>query len=100
MNRAYLPAIVTYLAAFITCLICILNNWGVNESLVTILVVMVVFFIIGTIAKEIIDCTLSKKAEVNKEEVVEEEMSVFNQELLGEKQDNKETKDNATEEIS
>ncbi len=99
MNRAYLPAIVTYLAAFITCLICMLNNWGVNESLVTILVVMVVFFIIGTIAKEIIDCTLSKKTEVNKEEVVEE-MSVFNQELLGEEQDNKETKDNATEEIS
>jgi len=107
MNRAYLPAIITYLAAFITCLICILNNWGVNESLIMILVVMVVFFIIGTIAKEIIDCTLSKKKteEEKKEEITQEkeevdvDVSVFKQELLGEKQDNNEN-GNATEEIS
>lgn len=93
MNRGYLPAVVTYLAAFITCLSCVLNHREVNESLVLILVVMVVFFIIGTIAKEIIDYTLSKTIEDEEEET----MNTFNQEVLGEKQDNIEHNYDATE---
>lgn len=54
MKYRYIPALVMLIAGLICCILCVLQGWPVQHSLVTLLLVLVVFYIIGQIAAQIV----------------------------------------------
>ena len=75
----YLPAILTLLAALISCVFTIIYKYDMTTSMIIILVSAIVFYILGTIVKWIFIKVLiiDMEAEVEKEEAktAEEENS-------------------------
>ena len=47
----YIPSIVTLIAGFIACLVTIISRYDTVDALVTILVVLVVFYMVGLIIR-------------------------------------------------
>lgn len=58
MKIIYIPATVTLTAGLITCIICIINQYDIIYSLELLLATIIIFYIIGTIAKSIIMKTI------------------------------------------
>ena len=61
MRERYLPALIMLIAGAITCILDISNKTDLLTSLKRLLIVLIVFYIIGLIAKEIIVKTLIAK---------------------------------------
>lgn len=64
MKTEYIPKVVTLLAGAIVCILSIVHKMDVTYSLKILLAVLVVFYIIGCIARIIIDKTIAGNAVV------------------------------------
>lgn len=71
----YIPVIVTLLAGAITSIIAIKNNYDGLEAMMTILVVLIIFYILGLILKIIAEKNFIIEIEEEPEEKSEEEES-------------------------
>ncbi|ROR30792.1 hypothetical protein EDD66_102447 [Mobilisporobacter senegalensis] len=55
MKLRYIPAFITLLAGIITCMISIIRQNEILSSLKTLLLVLIIFYIIGLIARNILN---------------------------------------------
>lgn len=65
MNTKSIPAIIMLIAGFVACLAGINAHMEVAEFLKMLLAVLLVFYILGCIAKAVIDKNFMKKAEAD-----------------------------------
>ena len=63
----YIPSIVTLLAGFIACIVTILSQYEIIDALVTILVVVVIFYMVGLIIRALFNKFLVIKEEKTNE---------------------------------
>lgn len=68
MNRKYLPLILMLTAGSVTCIITFFKDYTLLEKLVALFVVMLVFFVLGTLLKETLDYFYAQNAKRLKEE--------------------------------
>ena len=68
MRDRLLPALITLLAGAITCIIDIYRKAPLIPSLIRLLLVIIIFYILGLIAKAIIKKALAPKAKTPAEE--------------------------------
>lgn len=54
MKYRYIPALVMLIAGLICCILSVVQGWPVQHSLVTLLIVLVVFYILGQIAAQVV----------------------------------------------
>lgn len=87
MKVNYIPATITLLAGAVTCIYSIVDDWDTLRALETLLGVLIVFYIIGTVAMKIIvrvmesnRVTKTSKEEEDTEEVKEEEEQTVQEE--------------------
>ncbi len=92
MKLRYIPAVITLIAGTITSIISIIYQNNVIHSLILLLVVLIVFYIIGNIAKriiayammlpkidkssdedEVIDESIESNTSINQSEITEEQ---------------------------
>lgn len=76
MQGRYIPAIITLIAGLITSIICVIKDMTIIKSLSVLLVVLIIFYVIGLIAKTIVIKTLNKVAtepQEDSDEVKDEE---------------------------
>ena len=72
MQGRYIPAIIMLVAGLIASIICLVKKMAIIKSLSTILAVLIIFLILGLIARKLIVMTLSEKREVVDEDVASE----------------------------
>ena len=72
MEYRYISVVITLIAGIIACGICISQKKDMMYSLVVVLTVIIIFFIIGTIAKRIIFRTLHPDPNLHKDDEEEE----------------------------
>lgn len=71
MKPRYIPAFITLTAGTVTCLISIVKKFEVLYSLKVLLLILVIFYIIGCIARSIIvKVTIKPIAEKNEEDEI------------------------------
>ncbi len=58
MKLEFIPKVITLLAGAIVCIITIVNDYDTTYSLALVLITLIVFYIIGQIAKKIIQKTM------------------------------------------
>lgn len=84
MQKRYIPAITTLTAGAVTCITCILNHIPKLLSLEILLGVLIVFYIIGLIAKAIITKVIESggitQEEADEEDIMTEEGEVSQEE--------------------
>lgn len=68
MQGRYIPTIVTLVAGLCTSIICVMKELPILKSLCVLLVVLIIFYVIGFIAKTIIAKTLNTVAEEPQED--------------------------------
>lgn len=75
MNRKNLPLILMLVAGAVTCIISLIQNYSIFRSLVHLFIVLVVFFILGSIMKWTLDYFDRENEKRNQEEgeVIEKE---------------------------
>ena len=61
MRDRYIPALITLIAGAITCIIDIYKKSGIIPSLIRLLVVLIIFYILGLIARLVILKTITYK---------------------------------------
>lgn len=61
MHQRYVPAITTLLAGLIATSICLIRKTSIVKSLSIVLIVLIIFYLIGYIARNILVKTLSKR---------------------------------------
>ena len=61
MKYTFIPAFVTLLAGLVTCILAIVQGWPVMTSLIALFIVLVVFYIIGPIAGQVIGRVQSER---------------------------------------
>ena len=71
MKTRFIPAIVTLIAAAVVSIANIIKQTELKSGLITLLIVIMIFYILGVIAKVIVEKTIKAKEEETKE--VEEE---------------------------
>mgnify|MGYP000911235631 CR=1 FL=1 len=83
MNRKYMPLILMLAAGAITSIITYIMNYTTIQKLLALLLVLVVFYILGSVLKGALDAfdAQNEKAALDKGEVIEKD---------GEKEDEKE----------
>ena len=54
MKYRYIPALVMLAAGLVCCILSVVQGWPVQYSLITLLIVLIVFYIIGQIAAQIV----------------------------------------------
>ncbi len=64
MKGKYIPAIITLVAGLVTSIICLVKGVEIIRSLITLLLVLIIFYIVGRIAKFIIVKTLEERIEI------------------------------------
>lgn len=72
MQGRYIPAIIMLIAGLIASIICLVKKTAIIKSLSIILAVLIIFLILGLIARKLIVMTLSEKREVIDEDVASE----------------------------
>ena len=82
MKVNYIPAVVTLLAGAITCIVAILKNQDTLQALITLLIVLIVFYILGQLAKKVIVMVMDSNR-VTKQSGTEEEDMIENLEEPG-----------------
>ena len=75
MNRKNMPLILMLVAGAVTCIITFIQNYTVLNKMVSLLVVLVIFYILGSILRWTLDYFDSQNEKNNKEqgEVIEKE---------------------------
>ncbi len=76
MKERYIPAIIMLVAGLVTSIVCLVKGIGIIRSLIIILVVLIIFYLVGRIAKFVITKTLQEQfviLEENEERVAEAE---------------------------
>lgn len=74
MKEKMIPLVTMLTAGTVTCLVCILNKYETLYSLQLLLTVLIVFYIIGRIAKKLLDRVMAQPiAEEEEAEEGEEE---------------------------
>ena len=68
-----IPAIITLLAGFITCVIMIICQYTIVSFLWILVLVMVVFYALGTLVRVILNRFFAEKIEENKEDSIQDE---------------------------
>ncbi len=64
MKGRYIPASITLVAGLVTSIVCLVKGIGIIRSLITLLLVLIIFYIVGRIAKFIIVRTLEEPIEI------------------------------------
>lgn len=90
MKLEFIPKFVTLLAGAIVSVITIIKDMDVTYSLELLLATLVIFYIIGLIAKKIIQKVLEGNMFVKQQKAHEKDMDIPNTEL-GERDSNTET---------
>lgn len=73
MKTKPIPAIVMLIAGFVTCIISIYTHMELKVFTKTLLTVLIVFYILGTVIKIVLDRNFKEMKEENVEEEAEEE---------------------------
>lgn len=75
MNRKNMPLILMLMAGAITCIITFVQQYSVLDKLISLLVVLVIFYLLGSILRFTLDYFDKQNEEKNKEEgeVIEKE---------------------------
>ncbi len=63
MQGRYIPAIITLVAGLVASIICLVRGIGIIRSLTIVLITLIIFMILGIIARKIILLTLTEKPE-------------------------------------
>lgn len=83
MRTRYIPAGVMLIAGAVTCIVSIVQNQDIVKSLITLLVVLILFYVIGLVAKFFIEKILKDlKENKNLQQVDEEDASNDSEENL------------------
>lgn len=69
MNTKPLPAIVTLLAGLVTCAVSIIKNFEYTKTLTTLLIVLLSFYVLGSIFKLILDLVFNSEKEAEGKEL-------------------------------
>lgn len=72
MRDRYIPALITLIAGAITCIFDIFRKADLLPSLIRLLVVIIIFYFLGLIARAIIRKVLEPKPKPDEEEEIEE----------------------------
>lgn len=83
MERNNLPIILMLVAGAVTCVITFIQNDSILKKLAALLIVLIVFYVMGTVIKWMLDEFDKRNAERNQipeEEVLEEEEEVEEEE--------------------
>ena len=76
MRTRYIPAGVMLIAGAVTCIVSIVQNQDIVKSLITLLMVLIFFYVIGLVAKFFIEKILKDlKENKNLQQVDEEDAS-------------------------
>ena len=68
MKNRYIPAFIMLAAGLVCCVLCVVQRWPVLNSLITLVIVLLLFYIIGQIAAQIValadvyDALISERA--------------------------------------
>ena len=54
MKNRYIPAFIMLAAGLVCCVLCVVQRWPVLNSLITLVIVLLLFYIIGQIAAQIV----------------------------------------------
>lgn len=75
MKRKYMPAILMLTAGAVTCIITFVKHYSVIEMLLALLVVLLVFYALGSMMKWLLDTfeAQNEKAALDEGEVIEKE---------------------------
>lgn len=87
MKTKQVPALVMLTAGFLTCVISIVQHMEFGRFLKTLLLVLICFYILGCVAKVILDKNFAPMQE-DKEETAEEDEQAANQEENAEDMEN------------
>ncbi|MFG6382641.1 MAG: hypothetical protein K1V96_00075 [Lachnospiraceae bacterium] len=75
MKTKQVPIIITLIAGFIICIIGFMMQMETNQFMKTLVIVLISFYILGCIAKLVLDKNFKEEAEKATEEAVEGENS-------------------------
>ena len=68
MKGKYIPAIITLVAGLVASIVCLVKGVGIIKSLITLLLVLIIFYIAGRIVKAILVKTLQEPFEIFEDE--------------------------------
>jgi uncharacterized membrane protein len=88
MKTKPIPAIVMMTAGLITCFLCIRNQVSTSDFLRRLLLVLILFYILGIILKEVLDFSFNRKIE--KDLAEKEEIKIDSPELKNKETEKKE----------
>lgn len=88
MKRNYIPAFIMLLAGFITCILGLYYHYGTVRLLITLFIVLVCFFILGSFVKSLVCHFIPEKREEEEESLNSEEEEAENEEEKTEKSKN------------
>jgi len=88
MKTKPIPAIVMMIAGLITCFLCIRNQVSTSDFLRRLLLVLILFYILGIILKEVLDFSFNRKIE--KDLAEKEEIKIDSPELKNKETEKKE----------
>lgn len=54
MKNRYIPAFIMLVAGLVCCVLCVVQRWPVLNSLITLVIVLLLFYIIGQIVAQIV----------------------------------------------
>ena len=54
MKNRYIPAFIMLAAGLVCCVLCVVQRWPVLNSLITLVIVLLLFYIIGQIGEQIV----------------------------------------------
>ncbi len=91
MSRKNMPLILMLVAWAVTCVISFIQNYSITSKLISLLIVLVIFYALGSGLKWTLDYfdSQNEKKKQEEEEVVEEKA----EDAEGEKEEQKETKE-------
>ncbi len=91
MSRKNMPLILMLVAGAVTCVITFIQNYSITSKLISLLIVLVIFYALGSGLKWTLDYfdSQNEKKKQEEEEVVEEKA----EDAEGEKEEQKETKE-------
>lgn len=84
MRTRYIPAGIMLTAGAVTCIISIVQKQDIVKSLITLLVVLILFYIIGLIAKFFVEKILRDFSEKKTQKILQEDSDKENAEELPE----------------
>ncbi|MBE5873894.1 MAG: hypothetical protein E7287_05725 [Lachnospiraceae bacterium] len=68
MNRKYMPIILMLVAGAVTCIITFLKNYSISAKLISLAVVLVLFYTLGSVLKGLLDNFEKQNDKKSKEE--------------------------------